>query len=116
MTFRYIGFEQFRNKRLYQFERQAAGAPATVLVVSADLSLFSVHRVNIQDGPALCTQRLAASPVDVHEPRLELTDHDFRAHAARQAIAEEQKAEVRKRLHNRLPARRPRSLHSGHWG
>jgi len=115
MTYRYIGFEHFRNQRLYKFERQAAGHPATV-IVSADLSLFSVHRVNIQDGPALCTQRLAAGPVDAREPRIELTDHDFRAHAARQALAEQQKAELRKRLHNRLPARRPRSLVSGHWG
>lgn len=116
MSLRYIGFEQFLNKRLYKFECQATGYPATHLVVSADLTLFSAHGVNIQDGPTLCAQRLAAVPVVPQQKYLELTDQEFRSHAARQAFAEQEKAVARRRLHNRLPARRPRSLLSGHWG
>jgi len=116
MTFKYLGFQNSQNRRLYTFEREATGQPATVLVVSADLALFSLHRVKMQDGPALCARTLAANPLSPGERRLELTGADFRACAAESDAAAEQRAVSRERLHNRPPARRPRSVHSGHWG
>ncbi|HEY2014022.1 MAG TPA: hypothetical protein VGH38_11010 [Bryobacteraceae bacterium] len=116
MSIRYLGFEPSQNKRLYQFECQAHGRSALRLVVSADLTLFSAHRVNIQDGPALCARRLAADPALARQQHIELTDDDFRAHAACQAAVEQRKATARRRLNNRVPERRPRSLRTGHWG
>lgn len=116
MSFRYLGFEPFQNKRLYQFERQGTGLAASRLMVSAELAQFSTHGVNIQDGPILCARRLAAGQDDSSQELIQLTDEDFRAHAAVQAMAEQRKATGRRRLHNRLPARRPRSLRTGHWG
>jgi len=103
-SFRYLGFEQLRDRRLYRLERQG-----TVVLVGADLGLFAAHGVDIQDGPMLCARRLAAGPVPAGDRQIELTARDFSEHAAERALARERPAASRRRLRQRLPSRHPRS-------
>jgi cold shock CspA family protein len=58
---RYMGFEQSGNTRLYRFERNLAGHARTSVTVNADMSLFTKHRVGIQEGPALCLALLTTA-------------------------------------------------------
>jgi cold shock CspA family protein len=58
---RYLGFEQSGNVRLYRFEQIFAGESRTTFTVSADIALFTKHRVGIQEGPALCLHLLATA-------------------------------------------------------
>jgi len=51
---RYAGFEQTDGIRSYLFQHISPGEKHRMIAVSADMSLFTQHRVRIQDGPALC--------------------------------------------------------------
>jgi hypothetical protein len=115
MTFYYLGFDQIGTRRVYAFDCRRTGERPLRVVLSADLSLFTAHSVNMQDGPAICIRKLAAVE-DRHSERAELTSEDFRLHAAEQSLAADQRTAAKRRPRQRPPARRPRSLHSGHWG
>lgn len=111
MNFRYVGFEQAGGRRLYQFECEAGR-----VAVMAELALFAAHGVSMQEGPALSAQKLAKLGEGAVWEGLELTAGELRSYAAERAMAASRLATARKRLHNRPPARQPRSLSSGHWG
>lgn len=96
MQLRYMGFDQARNVREYRFDGVAHGEATRHFVVTADLALFVKHRVGIQEGPALCLQKLAAdleAPQDVSH---ELTDDDLLAYTSVRASAEARREGARK--------------------
>ena len=43
---------------MYRFERMVRGEPTMRFAITADLALFLEHRIHIQDGPALCANKL----------------------------------------------------------
>jgi len=56
---RYMGFQQKQNRRLYRFDMNDAGTKSSIPhVVSVDMELFLKHHVGIQEGPALCAQKI----------------------------------------------------------
>jgi hypothetical protein len=56
---RYVGFDQLKNIRTYRFERFSPGEPTERFLVNTDMALFGLHKVKLQDGPALCLHLLA---------------------------------------------------------
>jgi hypothetical protein len=96
MEFRYLGFDQKQNARVYRFDVLEKGEPARQLLVTADLALFRTHGVGIQEGPSLCAQKLAADLAGSSDGEHELTDADLRAYAAARADAETRKAAARR--------------------
>jgi len=60
MDLRYLGFDQQGNTRAYRFDCIAKGQPTKHLTITADIRLFSVHHIGIQEGPTLCAQKLTA--------------------------------------------------------
>jgi hypothetical protein len=96
MEFRYLGFDQRQNARAYRFDGIVKGEPIRHFIVTADLSLFLMHHVGIQEGPGLCATKLAADLEKTLEGTHELTEDDLRAHASARANAEARKAEARK--------------------
>ena len=101
MDLRYMGFEQNRNTRTYKFDGVANGRPTVHFVVTADLALFLVNRIGIQEGPTLCALKLSSAA----EPAasLVLTNDDLRAHASARSLAEARKAEMRRMVPRRRP-------------
>ena len=95
MQLRYIGFDQVKNIREYRFERVVAGGTTERFVVTADLALFEMYHVGLQEGPALCLKRLSA---DLEMRQLlphELTSGDLVAHISSKAAPAERKASRR---------------------
>jgi hypothetical protein len=98
MQFRYMGFDQQQNTRIYRFQGLMKGEPVRNLVITVDVGLFRMHRIHMQDGPMLCAAKLAS---DLENPQIgshELNDQDFRTHATARATAEIQKADARRRF------------------
>ncbi len=60
MEVRYMGFEQRKNAREYQFNVTEKGQPSRHFVVTADLAMFLLHRVAIQEGPTLSASKLTS--------------------------------------------------------
>lgn len=96
MELRYMGFEQQRNMRAYNFDGLAKGQPAVRYVVTADLALFVKHRIGIQEGPSLCARKLASDLDGLRKGEHELLNEDLLAHAAARADAESRRAEQRR--------------------
>ena len=96
MQLRYMGFDQTKNIREYRFDGTAAGETTTHFVVSADLALFVRYHVGLQEGPALCLQKLAADLEALCQLPHELTGGDLAAYASARAAAAEQKTGSRK--------------------
>lgn len=103
---RYLGFEQQRNARAYRFDVIEKGKPPRHFVVTADLALFLAHRVGIQEGPTLCSNKLSADLEKSLEGAHELTADDFRSHVDARSLADAQRAEMR-RTHRRRPTPAP---------
>jgi hypothetical protein len=103
MELRYMGFEQNRNTRNYKFDGVANGRPTLHFVVTADLALFLVNRIGIQEGPALCAHKLTSAAEPATDTNLVLTDDDLRAHASARSMAEARKAEARRISPRRRP-------------
>jgi hypothetical protein len=99
---RYLGFEQQESSRVYRFDVRGEGRPTKEISVTADMSVFRIQRVGIQDGPALCGNKLTADLESGWEGAHELTAADVRAYADAKAVAEAQRAGARK-----TPRRRP---------
>ena len=102
MEIRYLGFEQRQNARAYRFEVRAKGQPSTQLTVTADMEVFRVHRVGIQEGPSLSGIKLTADLERGWEGEHELTGADVSAYVSNKSAAEAHRAEMRK-----PPKRRP---------
>ena len=102
MEIRYLGFEQRQNARAYRFEVREKGLPNRQLAVLADMDIFRVHRVGIQEGPSLSGTKLTADLEKGWEQEHELTAADVRAYADSKSLAEAQRAAARKN-----PRRRP---------
>lgn len=96
MEVRYMGFDQQQNARVYRYEVLEKGQPPRRFTVTADLALFLVHHVGIQEGPTLCSNKLTADLANNVEDGHELTGEDLRLHAAAKTQAEFQRAEMRK--------------------
>ena len=84
---RYAGFEQTGNIRVYRFERISPGEDTETFVVNTDMTLFTKHRVGIQEGPALCLRLMlaeldAAGGVSPAGLQCSLTDRDMLAYLA----------------------------------
>jgi cold shock CspA family protein len=76
---RYVGFSQEGGMREYRFERLIPGAPTETLTVLADLAIFRIHHVGIQDGPALCLRAIEAG-TGAQRARRVLSAEDVQAH------------------------------------
>ena len=96
MEIRYLGFEQRQNSRAYLFDVREKGQPSRQLAVTADLDLFWLHRVGIQEGPTLSGNKLCADLERGWEGAHELTEADVRAYLNSKSSAEAQRAEQRK--------------------
>lgn len=91
-----MGFDQARNTRVYKFDCKGADKSIVRHVVSADMVLFLQHHIGIQEGPALCAQKLTAD-AEAHEKRDHvLTNEDLLAYVALRTAAELRKASVRR--------------------
>ncbi len=94
---RYMGFQQKKNRRLYRFDMNDAGTKSSIPhVVSVDMELFLKHHVGIQEGPALCAQKITADLEADRQGDHELTNDDILAYATDRAVAAERKAEARR--------------------
>jgi len=105
MELRYLGFDQSKNKRLYSFDHNAKGQPATRFVVSVDIALFLKHHVGIQEGPTLCAQKLAADLEADRQGDHELSNEDLIVYVNGRAAKEAQRAALRRPGPHRRPAR-----------
>ena len=96
MEIRYLGFEQRQNSRVYRFDILVDRQLKKEASVSADLSIFRVHRVGIQEGPVLSGHKLTADLERGWEGEHELTAGDVQAFADSKALADAQRADARK--------------------
>ena len=99
---RYLGFEQTQNSRVYRFDVRTEERLTRQATVTADIAVFRMHSVAIQEGPLLCGSKLTADLERGWEGEHELTAADVRAYADAKAVADAQRAGARK-----APRRRP---------
>jgi cold shock CspA family protein len=95
-SIRYLDYNQSGNIRDFQFERHVPNGGVVRAIVSADLSLFSEHKVGIQDGPMLCLRlvmaELESSNATEESPfRRSLTDQDMLYHLASRRVPEKKR-------------------------
>jgi hypothetical protein len=107
MEVRYMGFEQRKNAREYQFNVTEKGQPPRRFVVTVDLAMFLLYRVAIQEGPTLSATKLTADLARNFEGAHELTGDDLREYAAAASLAKAQRAEMRKPPRRRTPPSAP---------
>ena len=96
MQVRYLGFDQQQNARSYRFEVTEEGQPTKRFTVNADMALFLVHRVSIQEGPTLAASKLTAGLDNNFDGVYELTSEDLRSHVNARALLEALRAEKRR--------------------
>ena len=96
MELRYLGFDQRQNSRVYRFDVRNDGQLTKQVSVTADMAVFRSHSVGIQDGPFLCGNKLTADLERGWEGEHELTAADLRAYTDAKALAEAQRAAMRK--------------------
>jgi hypothetical protein len=94
---RYLGFDQLQNSRVFRFEVREKGLPNKHVAVTANMDIFRIHRVGIQEGPSLSGIKLTAD-LESGGTALEheLTAADVRAYADSKTLAEAQRAALRK--------------------
>ena len=102
MEFRYLGFEQQRNSRVYRFDVTEKGQRPRSFIVTADLRLFLTYRIAIQEGPTLSATKLAGDLEKNFDGAHELTGDDLRSHADARGLEDARRAALRK-----SPRRRP---------
>ena len=95
MQVRYLGFEQAKGARAYQFDVLEDGVPTRQFIVTVDLALFRAHQVGIQEGPTLCAGKLKADLIKGPDGLHELTGEDLRAYSAARTLEQERRAELR---------------------
>ena len=104
MQIRYLGFDQKQNSRVYRFDVRTEGRLANEVSVTADIAVFRNGSVGMQEGPALCGNKLAADLERGWEGEHELTAADVRAYADGKAQTEAQRAGGRKSSRRQSPA------------
>ena len=109
LELRYVGFDQRDNIRTYKFDGVQKGQPNVRLVVTADLTLFLKHRINIQEGPDLCAHKLSVDSAAIGPHDHQLTDEDLLVFATACADEKAHKAELRRKANQnrRWPSRPP---------
>jgi hypothetical protein len=93
---RYLGFEQRENFRVYRFDVNTDGRLTKEVSVIADIASFRSNSVGIQEGPILSRNKLTSDLERGWEGEHELTAADVRAFADTRALAEAQRAALRK--------------------
>lgn len=101
MELRYMGFNQRQNTRVFSFQGIAKGKPTIRFEVTADMALFLKHHIAIQEGPALCAEKLTADLNEQRPGRHALTNEDLLTHANARAEKEALKAAARERTGHR---------------
>ena len=91
MEIRYLGFDQRQNFRVYRFDVRADGRLTEQVSVTADIAVFRVHSVGIQEGPLLSANKLTADLERGWGGEHELTADDVRAYADARALADAQR-------------------------
>ena len=56
-----MGFDPTKNIREYKFDGVDEHETTTHVVVNADLALFAIYHVALQEGPALCLKKLSTN-------------------------------------------------------
>ena len=74
MEIRYLGFDQRQNFRVYRFDVRADGRLTEQVSVTADIAVFRVHSVGIQEGPLLSANKLTADDVRAYADARALAD------------------------------------------
>jgi hypothetical protein len=113
VEFRYAGFEQNHNVRVYKFEYVPEKASVARFVVSVNMELFLKHGITIQEGPTLCARKLSANIEAQYEGEHELTNDDMLAFVADRANKLAIRAESRRSAFQRRPPRPAPFLHPG---
>jgi hypothetical protein len=101
MELRYMGFDQERNVRRYRFDCLSKGEPARRYVVAADMGMFLLHRVGLQEGPGLCARKLARDLEAQREGGHELTAADLLDYSKERKAAQARKEEARRHVFKR---------------
>jgi hypothetical protein len=96
MEVRYLGFEQQQSARSYRFDVVEKGQPAKHFIVTADLSLFHINGVGIQEGPTLSASKLVANLESAFAGPHELTAADLLSYVNARSLEEARRAETRK--------------------
>lgn len=96
MELRYMGFDQERNVRRYRFDCLSKGEPARRYVVAADMGMFLLYRVGLQEGPGLCARKLAQDLETDQRGAHELTASDLLDYAVARRAALARKEEARR--------------------
>jgi hypothetical protein len=99
-----MGFDQKDSTRRYRFDRIEKGEATLHLVIAADLNLFLMNRVAIQEGPVLCAKKLTADLEQLCNGKHSLTNDDLVAYTCARAQAEAQRTEARLRQPKRRTA------------
>ena len=97
MELRYMGFDQVRNIREYKFDGVAENGTTIHFVVNADLALFVMYHVGLQEGPALCLKKLCADLEALQQLPHELTSGDLAAYASAKAAAVQRQTSSKRR-------------------
>ena len=86
---RYMGFNQTTSIRAYKFERVETGAVTLTFIITADVALFTKHRIGIQEGPSLCMSLLAGeleTPETAGQMRNHLEEQDVLSYLASRPV------------------------------
>jgi hypothetical protein len=95
---RYLGFDDAAGTRIYKFGRLPSHDGMEIFVVSMAVEMFQRHKISFQDGPAMCSAIMAASP----EPKDHwVTDEDSLEFIARRPVKADRKPPRQKQA---LPA------------
>ena len=103
MQIQYNGFTQLNNVREFIFHCVSPGQENRIILVTADLSLFSKYHLGLQEGPLLCLRKLscerdALTSVEQRLSHRELSDADVCSFAAGL------ECQRKKRAHRRSPS------------
>jgi hypothetical protein len=92
LQIRYVGFDHLNASRAFHFDVLSESGAKTRYTVEADLGLFPQHGVVVQEGPALCAQKLGFNLANGITECHKLTADDLRSHVAER----QQRASARK--------------------
>jgi hypothetical protein len=108
-----MGFEQTQNSRVYRFDVQMEGQTHKQYTVTANMDVFRVNSVGIQEGPTLSGNKLTADLEKGWDGEHELTGVDVRAYADGKLMAEARRAEMRKTPRRRAAS--PKAYELSPW-
>jgi len=98
-----MGFHQSQNSRTYRFDVHEKGQPSRQLTIRADMNVFRILGIGIQDGPSLSGNKLITDLERGYDGEHELTGDDVRSYVAAKSLAEAKRAEKRQHPRRRSP-------------